>query len=263
MVNLVWVTISFSLGLLGYIIIPLFAAPLGISARQKIGTHYYQLAVRSLQRVAIVQRVLGGVDLKRFDMDDENKVGKVTLDSGLIGSDKTLEFTDPANRILRLYDKPLTVLVEGVPAAIDAELAELGYWAREQDIQTGLEELDDDQQPVGVMPYVQMQTSLRVADPVDVTALLVKAIEPRDIETARELTKKRFEKYGSSIGMAETFSLAIGYAVGVGSVAAMEYVRVQLLDQAPAGGGGGPLPPIPPGLMTGLELLGEGVVLFA
>lgn len=252
MVSITWAVISFSLGLLGYIALPVLANAMAIDIRECTGQFYYGLAIKSLRRIAIVQRLLGGFELRRFNMDDEQKVGKVTLDSGLLGSDKTLEFTDPASRIKRIGDKPLALLVEGVPAAIDAELAELGYWVREQDIESGTETVDPDTGEVeGVSPYVPMSSGLRVANPGDVRSLLLKSVRSEDIETARELTKKRYEKYGSMVGMQETLSLAIGYGIGVGSVALLEYVRVELLDGGGGGGigSGGTAPPIPPQLL--------------
>lgn len=237
MVSILWGVIALSLGILVYLLPATFAPLLPIDLREKIGDFYYRNAMRSFRQVAIVRRTLGGVELIPISVDDEQKLAKATLSSGMLSDDKKLPFKDPDNRIKRLYQKPAAVVCEAVPAAIDAELAELGYWVRQHATSTGLE------RDGKINPYVRVTDGLRVVDPVDILGLVTKDVEPENIETATELTKRRFDKYGSKIGAAETVATLMGFGAGVGGVGLLTYLNQKILD---GGGAGKPTNPLPP-----------------
>lgn len=196
--------------------------------------------MRSFRQVAFVRRILGGYELLPISVDDEQKLAQVTLDSGLISSDKKLPFKDPDNRIKRLYSKPVSLVIEDVPAAIDAELAELGYWTRQHETKRGLEKDGK------VNPYMPVSEGLRVIDPLDILSLVSKNVEPENVETTKQLTEKRFDEYGSDIGMAETVGTLTGFGVGIGAVAAIQYFKTEILDST-GGGTSGPTTNVPLG----------------
>lgn len=240
MVSIVWSVIALSLGALVYLLPPMLGPSLPMGLRQKVGNFYYGHAMRSFRQVAFVRRILGGYELLPISVDDEQKLAQVTLDSGIISSDKKLPFKDPDNRIKRLFSKPVALVIEDVPAAIDAELSEMGYWLRQHETKRGLE------QNGTINPYVPMSKGLRIIDPLDTLSLVSKDVEPENVETTKQLTEKRFEEYGSNLGMAETVGTLTGFGVGIGAVAAIQYFKQQILDSG-GGGGSGPTTNVPMG----------------
>jgi len=237
MVSFVWALIAFSLGVLIYLIPPVMAPATGIQTQQRIGDFYYHMSARALDKFAFVYRMIGGWNIIQVDVDDERKLAQVTLSSGMISDDKKLPFKDPDSRISRLYNKSMAVVIEDVPAAVDAELADLGYYAHKHKTERGLW---DGQK---VNPWMRVKDGVRAVDPLDVLYLVPNAVEPENVQTAKLLTKKRFEQYGNDVGVAETLGTITGFIVGVLGVAGVMYIKSNMLD----GGGGdpGPTNPVP------------------
>jgi hypothetical protein len=245
MVSWMWAVISFSGGLLIYLGVPALGGAMPLQWRVAIGNWYYSMAMRSFQQLALVRRILGGYELLPINIDDEEMSARVTLSSGLLSDDKNLPFKDPLNLVKRLHKKPATLLVEKVPAAIDAELAEIGYWTEQKAIDVGLEDNGE------VDPYVDMSRGLRIADPVDALNVVSKDISPENIKTAKEMTKRRFEKYGNAVGMVEGVATFMGFAVGIGGTLLIWYLKNE--SAVTGGGGGQPVNPAPP--IGGMETL--------
>lgn len=242
MVDVIWATIAASSGFLAYLSIPMLGDLYPIDVRQRVGEFYLGLFARAYKQFAVVRRVLSGYDVLSIDVDAEQKLMEVSLEGSVIGSDKTHRFNDPDNRIARYAQKPVALAYEKVPAAIDAELAEIGHWANEKAKDTGMTDGDR------ADPFVEVPDSIHLVDPAEAFALVGNDVSPENIETAEELTKKRFELYGRSVGVAEMLSVFMGFAFGVGGVAALGYVRQNLLDGAGGGGVGGGIP-IPPSVL--------------
>jgi hypothetical protein len=242
------VGVAFSLGLLGYLL-PAAVAPLfGVEVQRSIGQHYYKQGARSFRQFAFVRRALSGVELKPISVQADRRLAEVTLSSAMVGENHTLPFEDPAGRIGRLYNKPVAIVCEALPAATDPELAELGHWTHHKEMADGL----DDGEIVD--PHIGVSNEVRVSDPMDTLYLAGKSIEPENVKTAFELTRKRFEQYGSQLGMAETLGTLTGFAMGLGGVAGIRYLQNQVLDGA-GGGGGVTAPPVP------LHALSDAVVM--
>lgn len=242
MVSGVWALIALSFGLLVYIAAGVLATSLPIGLRVRVGRFYYKQSMKSYRQVAIVRRILGGLELYPIAIDDEQKTANVTLDSGLLSDDKKLPFRDPDGRIKRLFNKPVAVVVEELPAAVSPELAELGYWANEKASRDGLLRADGGQHKVD--PYVPVDDGLRVVDPISALHIASKNTKPENVKTVEEITKERFSEYGNRIGLAETAGVITGFAVGLGGVALLAYVRDSLLDgqgASPPDGGVVPL----------------------
>jgi len=238
MVSIVWSCIALSTGILIYLIPPALAPTLPTTTQQRIGHFYYRMAARALDQWAFVYRMIGGWDIIKVNVDDERKLAQVTLSSGMISDDKKLPFKDPDNRISRMYNKSMAVVIEDVPAAVDAELAEFGHWLRKHDVEQGL---FDGQQ---VNPYMRVRDSFRAVNPVDALHLVGKGVEPENVETAKQLTKKRFEQYGSKVGVAETAGTIMGFIAGVAGIGGLQYIQQNLLD---SGGSSEPTSPLPMG----------------
>lgn len=234
MVSWIWATIAASSGFMFYLLIPFAGSLYPIQIRKQIGTFYGKLAARALGQFIFLRRVLSGYDVKEIDVDAEQKTMKVTLSSNTLRDDKEFTFKDPDNRILRLWNKPVAIAYEEVPAALDAELAEWGYWTREKVINEGIERGEK------IDPYVPISDGLRLVDPIDAYELVTNSVGPENIKTAEEKTKQRFAKYGSDLGMAETISTIMGFIAGVGAVAGLQYIKQNLLEGS--AGGGSPLP---------------------
>jgi len=226
MVSVIWALIMFSSGLLLYLTTAIMAPTLPSGLQETVARYHSGLSMRAYRQAALVRRKLGTFELYPLSVDDTEKLAKVTLDGSMISDDETLEFGDPDDRIGRLHQKPFAVVYEGVPAAVDASLAELGHWVRRHDDTTGAVDEEHDR----VNPYVRVKDGLRVADPADVVSLVGKNIKPQNIKTARLLTKERFSKYGQRVGMAETAGVLMGFAAGAGVYAGLQYVQQQLLD---------------------------------
>jgi hypothetical protein len=246
MVSIVWALIAISSGFLAYLIPAAAGQALPIDLRYRVGTFYYKLSARAFGQFAFVRRILGGYELHPIQVDDEHKTAQVTLASGMISDDQILPFKDPADAVSRLYSKPVTLLVEEVPAALDAELSELGYWTQEHDFERGLvQEHDGDTK---IDPYVRMSDGLRLVDPVDSLSLVTKNVAPENIQTAKELTRRRFDEYGSKVDAVQMLSLFTGFAVGVGGVAVVQYMKSNVIE---SGGGTGGSSPIDGGTLPG------------
>lgn len=238
MVSAIWATIAASLGLLVYLLVPVLANFYPVEIRESIGRTYLKLGARCLKQFTFVRRVLSGYDVLPITVDDEKKLLKVTLKSSTLGDDDEYQFKDPDNRIQRLFGKPVALAYEEVPAAIDAELAELGHWVREKQMNSGLWSGDlDDKESVEIDPYVPMSDKLRLVDPIDVFELVSNDVDPENIKTAEKLTEMRYKEYGSDIGMAETVSTIMGFIVGVAGVAGVQYLRNQIMDGGGSGSG--------------------------
>ena len=251
MVDLIWSAIAFCSGLLVYLAIPLLGDMYPIEVRERIGQFYLGLFARAYKQWAIVRRVLGTYDVLGIDVDAEHKRMEVTLDGSIVGSDKTHPFNDPDNRIGRYLKKPMAITYEKVPAAVDAELAEVGHWVEEKARNEGLNRTTPDDEPPAADPYVRMDDGLRLVDPADAHALVDTAVSPENLHTAKELTKRRFDEYGGDIGVIEAAQVLTGFVVGVGTMVGIAYARSQFLDQPINGGGvsGNPIPIPPSGMI--------------
>lgn len=231
MVELLRAAIFASAGFMVYLAIPILVTSAPVHIREKVGTFYLKLSARCLKQFAFVRRVLSGYDVFPISVDNEQKLLNVTLSSSKLGSDSEYEFNDPDNRILRLFSKPVALTYEGIPAAVDAELAEIGHWVREKDNNEGLWSGDfNDPDSVKIDPYVEMSDSLRLCDPIDTFELVTNGVDPENIKTTEKLTKKRFEKYRNSIGATEVLSTVVGFFSGVGGMVVLEYINTKLLD---------------------------------
>lgn len=249
MVSIIWSVISFATGLLGFMLPALIGGSLPVQLRQRVARWYFGMSQSSFRQTALVWRTLGGPELMPVGIDDEQRLAQVTLSSGLISDDNTLPFKDPDDRIHRLQGKPFAVIPELLPAAVDAEVATISHWFREHDRSEGRVE-ETSGGDIRVNPYPTMDPSLRLVNPLDSMFLLGgNGVEPSYIETAKQITKQRFEKYGSRIGAAETLGTLMGFGAGVGGVAGIQYLRQNTLAGS-GGGGGGDTLPIPPGTVV-------------
>lgn len=271
MVDILWATIAVSGGFLAYLLPAVFGAFYGPDTRLRIGNHYFDMWLRAFKRAALVKRMMGSYDLKRVTIDQEKPAAKVTFSTGALGDDQEEYFRDPDDRMKRLFNKPFFFFHEAIPAAVDLELAELGHWwHRHADAGQAREETETTVQHNGqsvrttdvtVNPYFKVGKRLRAANLDDVIYLILFGSEPPDSKTMEHFTKKRFEKYGSKIGVAETVSTLMGFAVGVTAVAVIRYVNRNIL--ADGGGGGAPEPVVPLGYIDVtplVDLLGSGLV---
>jgi hypothetical protein len=239
MVSLVWVTVAAMSGVMMYLLPPFIAMGLPAPIRVRVGRFYGKLAARCLKQFAIVRRVLSGYDVFPITVDDEQKLLKVTLSSSTFGDSNTYPFKDPDNRIKRLFNKPVAVAYERVPAAVDAELAEVGAALEEKATDEGI--IDETGRETTVDPYLTVSPKATLIDPVDVFSLVPNAISPENVKTAEQKTKKRFEKYRSPVGAVQMMTGALGFAMGVGSVVLMWYIQTNFID----GGGSTDLPETP------------------
>jgi hypothetical protein len=185
-----------------------------------------------------VRRKVGGYDILEAKADDEKGAGKIVLDTSLLGDNKELSFDDPDNRMHRLKSKRMNLFHEGVPAVIDAELAELAYWFR---VHAEDGKLWDGER---INPHFEVPTELRAVNLDDALSLIANGSEPSDPSTMEDYTRKRFEKYAGNVGAVEIISTFMGFAVGVGGVAGIQYLKVEVL-----GDGGGPTTTVPLGML--------------
>lgn len=246
MVAVTWALIALSGGLLTFLSIGLVASILPAPLRAGVARWQYGLAMRSYGQAVIVWRDLGGPELMSMQVDDEEKVANATLSSGVLSDDKQLPFRDPDNRMYRLQGKSLTIVPETMPAAVDAEVAELGHWHREHRQYNGVESGD------GIDPWVEVGPELRAANPLDAIEIAPNGVAPENINSTREHTKERFSKYGRAIGVAETAGVITGFGAGAFGMLGLQYMRQSLLGPGTGGGGGGidTTVPIPPGMLS-------------
>lgn len=253
MVSVVWVAVAFFGGVLIYIGGAALGPALAMDLRLWLGRWHYRQFMRSFGEAAIVWRLLGGPSIKPISVDDETKTAEVVLDSGTLSDDQTLPFRDPDDRIYRLHKKPLAIIPEAMPSAVDAEVAEVGAARERKRKEEGIiREVDG---ATRVDPFVEVPSTLRAVNPVDALHLATKSTEPEFIKTAQMMTEAKYEKYGSGIGAKETASVLVSFAVGAGVVMGAVYLRTEVMGQG--GGTGGGTVPFPPGMLDiGLQTLG-------
>lgn len=259
MVSIVTALIAASAGFMIYLAIPVLVTTAPIHIRQRVGTFYLNLAARCLKQFTFVRRVLSGYDIIPINVDDEQKLLKVTLSSSTLGSDSEYRFADPDNRVLRLFNKPVAAAFELVPAAIDAELSEWGHWVREKKIEEGLNRGDYLEEPEEVEydPYVEASDGHRLVDPIDVYEIVPNDVDSENIKTGEQITKKRYELYNTGLGMKQTMRIMFGFAAGAGGVMAVQYVNEEVL-----GGGSGGAPIVGEETLQLAPMLADAVVML-
>lgn len=234
MVSVMTSLVAIIFGMMLYMGIPVAAMSAPVELRKKIGTFYYKMGARALKQFTLVRRVLSGYDVIPITVDNEQKLLKATLSSSTLGEDNEYRYADPDGRVMRLFNKPIAIAYEEVPAAVDAEMSEWGYWAQQKADSDGLwggEVGKGD--GIEVDPYVEVSSNLRLVDPVEAFNLVPNGIDPENIKTTEKLTKDRFSKYGEGVGLKESLRVMISFAVGAGGVIAVRYV-----DQEMIGGSG-------------------------
>jgi len=242
MVSILTAAIAASAGLMVYLAIPAVVMNAPVHIRQRVGRFYLKLAARSFKQFTLVRRVLSGYDVLPIKVDDEQKLLQATLSSSTLGSDNKFRFADPDNRIKRLFNKPVALCFELVPAAIDASMAEWGHWVNEKATDKGFWSADYLKQPndVAVDTYVETGDGLRIIDPVDAFNIVGNDVDAENIKTTEQLTKKRYEKYNPGMGLKQTARVAIGFAMGAGGFVGIQYFNEEIMGS----GGSGPSAPI-------------------
>jgi hypothetical protein len=229
-VSIVGATLAVSFGFLLYLVLAVGGQSLPVELRKRIADFYFQLGMRSYRQVALVRRVIGKYELKPIKINDAENTAELTLDSGLLGEDKTLPFKNPDDRIYRLYGKPLAVVPGNVPFAGDAELAEIGEALSEKAQKQSISWQSDDTHHAD--PYVQLRTSLRAVDPTDIGHVVPNGVQPQNVATTKKMTKKRYEKYTDRVGAKEALAAGMSFLMGAGGVMIIKYVQSKLIDES-------------------------------
>lgn len=238
MVSVLTVVLAASAGFMCYLAVPFVVMSMPVEIRRKVGTFYFKLAAKSLKQFTFVRRILSGYDVLPISVDDEQKLLKVTLSSSMnpTSEDNEYPFKDPDNRIKRLFNKPVALCYEGVPAAIDASIAEWGYWFGEKHVNEGFQTgTMDDPGSVTVDTYVKAKNSLRLVDPLDAYKVVLNDVDPENVKTAEKKTKQRFEKYNAGAPVKQIASGVLGAATGVGMMMALKFFQNKFLDGSAGG----------------------------
>jgi hypothetical protein len=241
MVSIVGATLAASFGFMLYLVLAVGGQSLPVELRNRIADFYFGLGMRSYRQVALVRRVIGKYELKPIKLNDAEGSAELTLNSGLIGDDKKLPFKNPDDRIYRLYGKPLALVAENVPFAGDAELAEIGGALGEKAQQQSITWESGDTHHAD--PYVQLETSLKAVDPANIANLIPNGVQPQNIKTTKQMTKKRYEKYSDRVGAKEALAAGMSFLMGAAGVVVIKYVQSKLIDES--GGGGPPADQVP------------------
>jgi len=240
MVSAVGALLALQLGLLAVILLPLLGQLVALDIRQRIVSPYYKWAETVLGPCAIVWRRLGRPTIKPIEIDDEREVAEVTQTSGTLSDDQKLPFRDPADAKRPLFSKQLTVVPEGVPAAIDAEMAELSHWFNQQASRGHLETGDG-----RIDPHLPVPEAARTVNPLDVLNVLDEDVTSEDIKTTERHTEARFQKYGGGPSAKEAGAMFVSFAVGAGIVMGAVYLRQEVLGDGGGSAGGSTTVPIP------------------
>lgn len=239
MVSLTWMLVSFMSGILALVLIALLGQAVALDLRQRIARPYFKWSETVLGPSAIVWRKLGRPTLKPISIDDEREVAEVTQSSGTLSDDQKLPFRDPADAKRTLFKKQLTLVPEGIPAAVDAEMAELAYWWDAKANRDGLLKGNK------VDPYVPLHDQPRSVNPHDIITALDEDVTPEDMKTTERHTRARFEKYGGGPTAKEAGAMLGAFAVGAGIVMGAVYLRTEVIGDGAGGGVGGGTVPVP------------------
>lgn len=258
MVSAVYALVAFQFGLLVAIVLPLLGQVVAMDLRQAITKRYYKMAETVMGPSAIVWRRLGRPTLKPISIDDEREVAEVVQSSGTLSEDQKLPFRDPADAKHPLFSKQVMIVPEGIPAAVDAKMAELAHW---WDIKASRDGLEDEQGRVD--PYVALTDTARSVNPLDILYALDTDTTPEDVKTAERHTRARFQKYGGRPTAKEAGAMFVSFAVGAGMVMALVYVREEVIGGTGGGGGGGGVSvPIPPGSIGTFDFVMQTIPLL-
>jgi hypothetical protein len=231
MLSATWALVAFMTGVLALILLAVVGQIVAVDLRKRLVNPYFKWAETVMGPSAIVWRRLGRPTLKPIAIDDEREVAEVTQSSGVLSDDVKLPFRDEADAKAPLFKHQLTVVPEGVPAAVDAELAELAHWFDQHAKRSGLRNGDQ------FDPFVPLPDKARSVNPLDVTAALDVDVTPEDAKTVERHTEARFEKYGGMPSAKEAGAMLVTFGVGAGVVMFAVYLRQEVL-----GGGGGGAP---------------------
>lgn len=227
MVDPIRVLLFFFLGVLAYIALPIIAGGMSAPVRRRVGKFYGDLGVKCLHQMVLVQKIVGGYELKQIEVDQEKKLLKTTLKSPLLGDDKDVKFNDPDARVKRLWNKHLTVIHEEIPSGISPELIEWMYWFRVHDEEHGTQSEGE------VKPYMTAENTMRVVEPAQMKSGVSSGTQPKTIKTVVQLTKERMRKYGEGLGMKQAARIIFGFIAGAGVVYGGLYIKNEVI-----GGGG-------------------------
>jgi len=238
MVSVSWALISFLVGFGIPIVVPLLAGLGGIDARRRIMGTYLGWAETVLGQFAIVWRRLGRPTIKSVSIDDEREVAEVTQSSGTLSEDQKHPFRDEQDCKHPLETKQVNIIPEGIPATVDAERAEVGYWFDEH---VSRDHVGDDENPD---TNIVMSDQPRSVNPHDIVYQLDCDVDAQDIETTEQHTKARFEQYGGSPTLKEGGAMLVSFGVGAGVVMFAVYLRDSVIGGS-SGGGTGVSQPLP------------------
>lgn len=252
-VELTWLWVSFSGGLLAYMGWFLIAPALPISYRLKLGRFYFWLATTALWRPKIVRRLLGGYSITSSSYDADKQGEKLSLD----GTDYHID--DPENKVSRLLNKHFGLVLEHTDMMVDAELAELGEHHHDH-VEQGhaISEVHETGATYEVNPYFQVPKDGQLCDPVNAMRLIPRDADPDNASTAEDYTASAFSKYKDRIGATEAMSVILGFGAAFFLVAiSFRY----LLKGSGGGGGGGGSVTIPLGYIDPTPVLDLVVVM--
>lgn len=248
MVELTWLWVSFSGGLLAYMGWFLVAPALPVEYRLKLGRFYFWLAATALWRPKIARRLLGGYSITSSSYDADKQGEKLSLD----GSEYHID--DPENKVSRLQNKHFGLVLEHTDMMVDAELAELGEHHHEH-VEHGhavTEIRGENGTTYKVNPYFSVPKAPQLCDPVNAMRLVPRDADPDNASTAEDYTASAFSKYKDRIGATEAMSVILGFAAAFFLVAiSFRY----FLKPGGGGGGGGGSVTIPLGYIDVTPLL--------
>jgi len=242
MVSVSLALVSFLVGFLIPIAVPLLAGAGGIDTRRRVMGTYLGWAETVLGQFAIVWRRLGRPTIKSVSIDDEREVAEVVQSSGTLSDDQKHPFRDELDCKHSLDSKQVNIIPEGIPATIDAQRAEVGHWFDEHVSRGHLDGGAGDTPDT----HLVMSDQPRTVDPHDVQYQLDCDVEAEDIKTTERHTAARFEKYGGKPSLKEGGAMLVAFGVGAGVSMFAVYLRDSVIGSSSSGGTGvsQPLPTI-------------------
>lgn len=219
--NWLLATLAFLAGLTSFLLVPIvFGGWLPLPVRQRLGDFYIGLSATAGDRLAIVIRKHGGLELQPMRFDVEKGAEKVTID----GEDE--HHTDDLGAIGWLNKQQFGILDEASSSFTDCFWAEIGDRFREHREQNNLQRLvsvDGGQQaePQVVKQFcdfIPLDTTSRLTWPGRVRATLAGNRKPTDGETAYEQGIKSQEKFGRSVSIGQSLTIGIMFAIGASMI---------------------------------------------
>jgi len=216
----VWtlLVVALMLGLVAFLVFPiLFGGLLPGRVQQSLGNFYIGLATTAGDRLAVVIRENGGLELQqmRFDVDKSAEEISIGGDAEHVGDDLGL--------VGWLHNQQFGIVDEESSTFTDCLWAEIGERFRRHRERNHLQRVvesdgGDAAARVQYSDLIPLDEQAQLTWPGEVASLLAGNRTAKDAEIAYEQGVKSQEKFGRSVSLRQSLTIGIMFAIGAAMI---------------------------------------------